>query len=113
MERIDDIITSVLMNTTKSMRGMKRNILFSKEKEIVRAAKLFWKDCIKEIKGMLVNKDRMIKRKENAKIEELDDLTIEQAKERLKIEEEKWQNLIEFGKEIREKELLDYHHYEL
>jgi len=63
MEGIDKIITSLLTNALKSVRGMKRNIPFSKEKEIMRAAKLFWKDCVKEIKGIIVNQERMIKRR--------------------------------------------------
>ena len=56
----------------------------------------------------------MYKRKQSAQIDEIDDeFSAEQAKDRLKIEENNWKNLIEFGKEIREKELLDYHPCEL
>ena len=92
---------------------MKRNILFSHEKETVRAAKLFWKDCIKKLKGRKVNNERMEKRRSKAEIEEYDGISLQQANEKLKIEEERWTNLIKFGKEIREKGILDFHHCEL
>ena len=92
---------------------MKRNIPFSKEKEVVRAAKLFWKDYIKKLKGRKVNQNRMNKRRILAQIEDYVILMMEQANEKLQVEEERWKNLINFGKEIREKELLDYHYYEL
>ena len=77
MKRVDKMITSVLINATKSIKGMKRNIPFSKEKEAVRAAKLFWKDYIKKLKGRKVNQNRMNKRRILAQIEDYVILMIE------------------------------------
>ena len=66
------------MNALKSVRGMKMNIPFSKEKEIVRAAKLYWKDRVKEIKGLPINSEKMNMRKQIANIDDEDeDLSIE------------------------------------
>ena len=41
IERVDEMIISVLVTTTKKIQGMKRNIPFSHKKETTRAAKLF------------------------------------------------------------------------
>ena len=51
---------------------MKRNIPFSKQKQTVRVAKLYWKDRVKELKGITVNKEKMYKRKQSAQINEID-----------------------------------------
>ena len=104
------MITSVLQNAVKSTQGMRRNIACSKTKVIARSAKMHWKDRAKETRGSCVNKDRMEVRRRKAQIEEDDSsFTSEQIKERVKNTDETWQNLIKKGKEIREKEMLDYH----
>ena len=113
IEQVDKVITSLLMNATKSVQGIKRNIPFLKEKEEVRAAKLFWKDYIKKIEGNRVDETKMNKRKQIAQIEVNELLIKEQANEKLKYKEERWNNLISFGKEIRENKILDYYYYEL
>ena len=88
IERIDEIITSVLINAVKSTQGMKRNILFSKHEQMVRVAKLHWKDIVKELKGLIVNYEKIGKRKQSGMIEEINDkFLLEQVKEILNTEE--------------------------
>jgi len=73
---------------------------------------LYYKMRIRELKGGVVNSDLKEKRKERADITE-EVSNVEEAEEMLKCAKELYTELIQKGKEFREKELLDYHHVEL
>ena len=104
----------VLQNAVQSIQGINRNIPFSQQKVTVRAKKMFWKDRLKEVKGIFVNKERMEARKRKASIEDEDsNYTIQQIKDKIKEAEIQQKQLLQEGYEIREKEILDYHYYEL
>ena len=61
---------------------MRRNVPYSKEKEIRRVTMLYWKAKLKIMKGKRVDKEIIKKRKEISNIEEEIE-TIEETKERL------------------------------
>ena len=55
MERIDELITRVLICTRRKVEGNKRNIPFSKEKHQRRAKLLYWKAKIRSMKGKVID----------------------------------------------------------
>ena len=69
----------------KKVEGMRHNILYSQEKEMRRAAKLYWKDYLRWIEGKAVDELKMNKRMEIARINIDKTVLKEDALEYLKI----------------------------
>ena len=65
------------------------------------------------MEGKVVEKNIMEKRKEIVGINIIEDVMIEQVKENYENACQKQNEMIEKGKEYREKEILNYYHYEL
>jgi len=63
IERIDKAITTILNSATKKVEGMKRNILYSQEKEVRRSELLYWKTLLHKNIGKTFNEDIMNRRK--------------------------------------------------
>ena len=63
MERIDTIITTISNTATKKVEGMKRNILYSHEKEVRRSELLYWKMMLRKQTGKIINNIIMNQRK--------------------------------------------------
>ena len=97
----------------RKVEGIKRNVPYSSEKEKRRAAVLCRKMQICKLKGIVVDKELIEKRRKEAELndEELSDE--KEAEEALEKAKEEWKDIVDRGKEIREKELLDYHHSEV
>ena len=110
---MDKIITRILNMATKKVEGMKQTILFSYEKEKRRSIVLYCKMKLREMKGIVVDEDLIAKRKERADIEDVVISTINKAEEWLEKAKRLQNEVVEKGKEMREKELLDYHHEEI
>ena len=81
---------------------MKRLIPFSQEKENRRCVVLYCKMRIRELKGGIVYSDLKEKRKERAEMTE-DVSNTQEAEEMLKCAKQSQTELIEKGKEFREK----------
>ena len=113
IERIDQIITEILIKATKSIQGIRRNIPYSKQKVLVRAEKLYWKDKCKEKRGMYVNEEKMEARRKLAMISDENITSYEQIKDKAIETDKKWKELLEKGHEIREKEILEFYHSDL
>ena len=112
IEVVDEIMTRMLQVATKKVEGMKRSIPFSQEKESRRSAVLYYKMKIREMKGVAIDSELKDKRKVRAGI--IDEVSnIQEAEEMLRLAKESWSEVIEKGKEFRERELLDYHHINL
>ena len=60
-----------------------------------------------------MDNDLMKSRKKRAEIDNEEIVTIQDAEEWVDKAKESWENVVKNGKEIREKELLDYHHEEI
>lgn len=112
MEQMDQLLTRIFTAATKKVEGMRRNIPYSAEKMKRRANLLYWKMKLRKEEKKVVDEELMEKRKVEACIVE-ESNEIHQIKEYIKQAIEKWNDIIECGKEIREKELLDYHHSEV
>ena len=112
MEQVDEIITRIFTTALKKVEGMKRTVPYSNEKMKRRATLLYWKMKLRQIKQKVVDKELMEKRKEEAQV-------IDNGEEENEIEEliqkakDDWEDIVKQGKEIYEKEMLDYHHYEV
>ena len=63
---------------------------------------------LRQVKGMMIDKEKLEKKKEEAEIDETDDITIIQVTNALKQARMEWERIKAEGKELREKELLDY-----
>ena len=113
MEHFDEIITRMLNAATKSVEGMRRNVPFSKEKEMRRAAALHWKMEIRRIKGINVDEQLKEKRRLEAQVESLEAQNLEEAQIKLEESINQWNDIVKRGREHREKEMLDYHYAEL
>ena len=74
---------------------------------------LYWKIKIRKLKEIVVDSKLMEKRKLEAGITEADVHDVSEAKKVLEKVKEEWNDIIERGKKIREKELLDFHHSEV
>ena len=98
---------------TKKVEGMKRSIPHSHEKEKIRSMVLCCKMRLRECKGKVVDGDLMRKRKERAEMQHVAIQTREEAQEWVEKAKILWAEVVENGKEMREKELLDYHHEEI
>ena len=92
---------------------MKRNILYSLEKEKRRANVLYRKMQLQKMKGIVVDKELIEKRRKEAELNEDDFRAVHEVEEALEKVKEEQNEIIEKGKEIREKEMLDYHHSEV
>ena len=92
---------------------MKRTIPFSHEKEKRRSMVLYYKMKLRELKGIVIEKDLMAKRKERANMKDVEISTINEVEEQLEKAKRLWNKVIEKDKEMRKKELLDYHHEEI
>ena len=68
---------------------------------------------LREMKRIVIDEDLMAKRKERADMENVVISTINEAEEWLEKAKRLWKEVVEKGKEMREKELLDYHHEEI
>ena len=68
---------------------------------------------LRECKGKVVDVDLMRKRKERAEMQHVAIQTREEAQEWVEKAKILWAEVVENGKEMREKELLDYHHEEI
>ena len=112
IEMVDELITRMLNVSTKKVEGIKRTVPYSKEKEKRRSMVLYYKMIIKEFKGGLVDQDLKEVRKFKAEILNAPQ-SFNEAKEGLKDAKTLWDEIVENGREYREKELLDYHPVEL
>jgi len=113
IEKVDKLITQILNTATKKIEGMKRSILYSHEKERIRSMVLYSKMKLREIQGKAVDKELLQSRKERANMVNTSIESLEEAEEVVKQAKSEWENVIKNGKELREKELLDYHHEEI
>ena len=112
LEIVDNLITKMLQISTRKVEGMNRGIPYSLEKEKRRCRVLYYKMAIKEYKGKMVDYELKDARRYTAVIVN-EPQTLEEAEEGLRIAKDLWIEIIERGKEYREKELLDYHPIEL
>jgi len=108
MEVIDNTITSMMMKAVKAIEGMKRNVPFSFRKKQVWAKVIYCKMKLRQIKGIKVDIEIMKRRKEEAMIQDDDEMSISQAKDALNEARKEWEKTKSDGKMLREKELLDY-----
>lgn len=113
IEKIDELITQIFREATKKVEGIRRNIPYSHEKEKVRSKVLYSKMKLRELQGKVVNIDLMNSRKQKAEMNDEVIDTIQDAEEWVEKAKKLWENVIKNGKEMREKELLDYHHEEI
>ena len=112
MEQIDEILTRIFTVALKKVEGMKRTVPYSKEKVKRRANLLYWKMKLRKIKRKVVDKELMEKRRNEADvIDNCEEVT--EVEEMIKKAQEEWDEIVHKGKEIRENELLDYHHSEV
>ena len=101
----------VLNKVRKKIEKPKRNIPFSEEKVRRESAIKYWKLVIRKAKGKVIDKyrlknlERYIK---NGNIELIEDI-----EQKLKVVRKEFKQLIKIGKEIREKEILDYQNKDL
>ena len=68
---------------------------------------------VRKLNGAKVDEDMMNRRKSDAQIDGLDCTLMQEAIEALKETHQKWNQIKKQGKELREKELLDYYPNEL
>ena len=68
---------------------------------------------IRKCKGIVVEKELMKIRQDEAGMSGTEFNTVNKVEEALKKAKDEWKEIVEKEKEIREKELLDYHHSEL
>ena len=112
-EQIDDLIIRKLNQTRKKVEGLRRNVPYSDEK-IKRIRTIgFQKLKIRQLKGELIDKDLMDTKKEKYALEVPKQVSIQEAKVRLrraKEEQKKWKNK---GIRKRKKELLDLYPKEI
>jgi len=113
IEVVDEIISRVLETARKKVEGMKRNIPFSREKMRIRAKMLYARMQLRKLKGGRVDVEIMRKRQEEGELEGIEYETIDAAKEALVDAKQHWEMLKQKGIEIREAELMDYHHKQL
>ena len=66
IENVDEIISRIFEIARKKVEGMKRNILYSKEKEKARAKILYSKIQIRKLRGIQI--DEEIMKKDNMKL---------------------------------------------
>jgi hypothetical protein len=112
LEIVDKLITKILRKSTTKVEGMARGIPYSLEKEKRRCRVLYYKMAIREYKGKVIDYDLKNARRRTAVVV-IEPTNLEEAETGLQIARELWIEIIERGKEFREKELLDYHPVEV
>ena len=68
---------------------------------------------LRQIQGKVVDNDLMESRRVKAEMENEEINTIQEAEEWVENAKESWEEVVKNGKEMREKELLDYHNEEI
>ena len=113
IEKIDNLITQIFRDATRKVEGIKRRIPYSHQKEKVRSKVLYCKMKLRQIQGKVVDNDLMESRRVKAEMENEEINTIQEAEEWVENAKESWEEVVKNGKEMREKELLDYHNEEI
>ena len=83
IKRINKDITYILNKAWKKIEGSKWLIPYSKQKELRRAAMLYWSSYVKFKQNKLIDQNAMAKRKIIARIND-ENITIDEAQEKLK-----------------------------
>ena len=112
MEVLDELITNILRTATKAVEGMKRNVPYSQEKEKRRSFVLYCKMKLRQLKGIAIDNELMESKRKRAQVN-VSITSVEEAKEMLQTAKEQWNEVVQNGKEMREKELMDYHTKEI
>ena len=108
MEKVDQKITQIINEAIKKIEGMKRNIPYSSKKKIGWARIVYYKMKLRQSKGVKIDTVLLNKKREEAEVEELGEMTIMQVMTELQKARTEWEKIKEEGKELREQELLDY-----
>ena len=113
IKTIDELIMRIFKVVRKKVIGVRRTVLYSREKVKRRDTILFWKAKIRKLKGKVVDEEVMKKCKEIHHIESSDNKTLKEAIEALNKVKIEWKEIKIKGIEYRKKQLLDYYYSEV
>jgi len=109
IEVVDNIITKIFSIARKKIEGINRRVPYSREKAQSRECIAIWRSVIRKINNKPINQQKLSSQAKKWNININDNITIEEAHEKLKEAKEKWEKVKANGREYREKYLLDYH----